>query len=158
MNLNTAIKDAITKGAIRVTRKPLAAVRHDLAGLKRQVAELRRVMRDLQKSAKVQAKQVPAVAEPEKPLRIRPTGPMVRQLRKKLGLTQTEMGRLCGVSGLTIWKWEKAPGRIQMRGHALSGFAKIRGLGKREAKKVVADMGEVKAKATVKKAKKGGKG
>ena len=135
MNLNAVLVEAIAKGAGRVTRKPIAALRRDVAELKRQVAELRRALRDLQKVAQV-TEAAPAEAAGAAP-RIRPTGPMVKRLRAKLGLTQAEFAKLAGVSGLTVYKWEKSDGRIKPRGRALSGLAKVMGMGKREAKKAL---------------------
>ena len=46
MNLNAVLVEAITKGAGRVTRKPIAALRRDVSELKRQVAELKRLLRE----------------------------------------------------------------------------------------------------------------
>ena len=138
MNLNTVLVEAITKGAGRVTRKPIAALRRDVSELKRQVAELKRLLRAVQKGGQPRAVTAAApYSEAVKPSRIRPTGPMVRKLRAKLGLTQAEFAKLAGVSGLTVYKWEKADGRINPRGHALAGLAKVMGMGKREAKKVL---------------------
>ena len=142
MNLNTVLVDAITKGAGRVTRKPIAALRRDVAELKRQVAELKRLLRDVQKVSKAvraAGESVAAVAG-DTVSRIRPTGPMVRKLRAKLGLTQAEFAKLAGVSGLTVYKWEKSAGRIKPRGRALAGLAKVMGMGMREAKMAVSDV------------------
>ena len=135
MNLNTVLVEAIAKGAGRVPRKPIAALRRDVAELKRQVAELKRLLRDVQKGTT--APRAAAADDGVEAPRIRPTGTMVRKLRAKLGLTQTEFAKLVGVSSLTISKWEGAPGRINPRGRALAGLAKVMGMGKREAKKSV---------------------
>ena len=140
MNINKALTEAITKCAVSATRKPIAALRGDVADLKRQVAELKRLLRGIQKGA--QHKAVAALTpEPgtAKPSRIRPTGPMVRKLRAKLGLTQVEMAKLIGVSGLTISKWEQASGRIMLRSRTLEALAKVKVMGKREAVKALAD-------------------
>jgi DNA-binding transcriptional regulator YiaG len=143
MNLNTVLGAAIAKGALSATRKPVAALRGDVAELKRQVAELKRLVRALQKGAqhKAVAASAPETApetEIAKPTRIRPTGPMVRKLRQKLGLTQVELAKLIGVSGLTISKWEQAGGRIMLRNRTLAALAKVRVMGKREAKAALA--------------------
>jgi DNA-binding transcriptional regulator YiaG len=135
MNLNKLFSESIAKGAMCVTRKPIAALRSDVAELKRQILELKRLLRGIQKEAK------PAPApetEAGKPTRIRPTGPMVRKLRAKLGLTQVEMAKLMGVSGLTISKWETAGGRIMLRSRTLEALSKVKVMGKREAAKALA--------------------
>lgn len=136
MNLNAMLTTAIAKGAMRVTRKPIAALRGDVADLRRQILELKRMLRALQKDVK------PAPA-PEagtgKPTRIRPTGPMVRKLRRRLGLTQAGMAKLIGVSGLTVSKWEQSPGRITLRARTLEALARVKGMGKREAVKALAE-------------------
>lgn len=140
LNLSKALTEAITKGTAKTARKPIAALRRDIADLKRQVAELKRLVRSLQKCAQHKAGAAPAPeTEAEKPARIRPTGPMVRNLRQKLGLTQAQMAKLAGVSTLTVYKWEKARGRIRMRGPALVGFAMVRAMGKREAVKALGE-------------------
>ena len=142
MNLNTVLVEAITKGAGRVTRKPIAALRRDVADLKRQVSELKRLLRDVQKGVtapRVAALPV-AVGAGDAAPRIRPTGPMVLKLRAKLGLTQAEFAKLAGVSGLTVYKWEKSAGRINPRGRALAGLAKVMGMGKREAKSALSNV------------------
>ena len=138
MNLNAVLVEAITKGAGRVTRKPIAALRRDVSELKRQVAELKRLLRAVQKGGQPRAATVAVPdAEAVKPSRIRPTGPMVRKLRAKMGLTQAEFAKLAGVSSLTISKWESAEGRIMLRNRTLAAFAGVRKMGKREGKRAV---------------------
>ncbi len=139
MNLNTVLGAAIAKGAQSVTRKPLSALRGDVAELKRQVADLKRLVRSLQKDVPQRAADVPAPegGDGQAP-GIRPTGPMVRKLRAKLGLTQVEMAKLIGVSSLTVSKWEQAKDRIAMRSRTLAAFAGIRGMGKRDAQRALA--------------------
>jgi len=142
MNLNAVLGAAIAKGAGRVTRKPIAALRRDVSELKRQVAELRRLLRDVKKgeTAPRAAAEPMAVDAGDTVTRIRPTGASVRKLREKLGLTQVEFAKLAGVSGLTIYKWEKTDGRINPRGRALAGLAKVMGMGKREAKRALSNV------------------
>jgi DNA-binding transcriptional regulator YiaG len=147
VNLNTVIGTAITKGALSATRKPLSNLRRDVADLKRQVAELKRLLREVQKGEGRRTERAPAPdAEEGKPLRIRPTGPMVRKVRTKLGLTQFDFAKLVDVSSLTVSKWETTPGRIRMRARTLAAFAAVRGMGKRATKKALADAQESVAK------------
>lgn len=138
MNLNTAIGQAITKGAVSATRKPIATLRRDVADLKRQVAELKRLLRAVQKDVGQRAEKV-SVAETEtsKTPRIRPTGPMVRKLRIRLAVTQAELAQLVGVASLTVSKWESVQDRLNLRNRTLEALAKVKGMGRRAAMKML---------------------
>ena len=57
----------------------------------------------------------------------------VKTHRDKLGLSAADYGKLVGVSGLTIYNWEK--GESSPREKQLLAWGEIRGLGKREAVK-----------------------
>ena len=135
MNLNKALAETINKGAARATRKPITNLRRDVAQLKREIAELKRLVRYL--GRKTRPDPVPASEMQEVP-RLRPTSKAVLKLRRRLGLSQAEFARLAGVSALTVYNWEKAGGRIRMRGPALAGFARVRAMGKREARTALA--------------------
>jgi DNA-binding transcriptional regulator YiaG len=103
--------------------------------LKREVAGIKRQLRSLgMGSGCGDAGRAAADTEAAKPPRIRPTGPMVRKLRLRLGLTQTQLAALAGVSTLKVGKWEKAGGRIGMRPAALAGLDRVRAMGKRQIK------------------------
>ena len=139
MNLNRLLKEAIAQGSVRAVRKPVAALRHDVAALKRQVAALRRELRRVQKTdSSAVVRHGEEVEETSGARKMRPTGPMVRRLRNKLGLTQAEFAKLTGVSSLTVWKWEKAAGRIVLRQRTSARLQAVRGMGKREAKAALA--------------------
>jgi len=135
VNLNTAIAEAIAKGASKTTRKPVASLRRDVAALKRELAVLRRQLKTLGKQARSATR---PEAEGQEPPNIRPTAKMVLAFRKKLGLTQAQLASLVGVSSLTVSKWETSEGWLHMRGRALAGFARARAMGKREVKKALA--------------------
>jgi DNA-binding XRE family transcriptional regulator len=140
MNFNKLIRDAISKGASRIVRKPMAAMRKDVADLKRQVAQLRRQVNGLQRLA---PKPVVIAAEPDEAAdgkRVRrPTAAAIRQLRQKLGLTQGEMARLLGISSITVSKWERADGLLTLRRRTMGAYQALRGLGKREVRAKLAE-------------------
>ena len=72
----------------------------------------------------------PAATESsEEKLRFRATG--FATLRKKLGVSAEQMGKLVGVSALTVYHWEK--GQTRPRATQLQAIAAVRKLGKREA-------------------------
>lgn len=135
MNLNKILAETISKGAARTTRKPIANLRRDVAMLKREVPELKRIVRDLGRQTNpASTRETEKLEAPS----LRPTSKAVLKLRRKLGLSQAEFGKLAGISTFTVSNWETAGGRVRMRGHALAGFARVRGMGKREAIKELA--------------------
>ena len=50
-------------------------------------------------------------------------------LRKKLGLSATDMGKLIGVSGQSVYHWET--GKTKPRANQLQAIAAVRKMGKR---------------------------
>ncbi len=54
------------------------------------------------------------------------TGREIRELRKKLGLTQEELARLLGVGFTTVNRWENE--KVQPRGQALRMLEKLKEL------------------------------
>ncbi|EDP73581.1 helix-turn-helix domain-containing protein [Hydrogenivirga sp. 128-5-R1-1] len=54
------------------------------------------------------------------------TGKEIRELRKKLGLTQEEFAQLLGVGFTTVNRWEN--GKSEPRGQALEALEKLRTL------------------------------
>jgi len=50
-------------------------------------------------------------------------------LRKKLGLSATDMGKLIGVSGQSVYHWET--GKTKPRASQLQAIAAVRKMGKR---------------------------
>ena len=59
---------------------------------------------------------------------------------KRLGLSAKDYGRLVGVSAATIYGWEE--GKSKPRAAALTGWANVRGIGKREAARRLASVAE----------------
>ena len=58
-------------------------------------------------------------------------------LRKKLGLSATDMGKLIGVSAQSVYHWET--GKTKPRASQLSAISAVRKMGKRE---VAAKLGQ----------------
>jgi DNA-binding transcriptional regulator YiaG len=108
-------------------KKASAQHRSDIAALKRRLAEQDRLIAKLGKSRPAAA--VDETAEESSQLRFRADG--FASLRKKLGLSAADMGKLLGVSLQTIYHWEK--GQSKPRASQLQGIAEVRKLGKRDA-------------------------
>ena len=139
-NIATALRFEIA----RIARKEMKAetqslksastkYRSDIAALKRQVAALQN---DLRRAAKASPTSLKAAAgkTPEVRHRFSATG-LVSQ-RKRLGLSAEAMGKLIGVSGLSIYHWEG--GKSRPRDRHLPAITALKTLGKKDALAVLA--------------------
>jgi DNA-binding transcriptional regulator YiaG len=131
-NIATALKGEIARvarkelrGEIEIIRKAAAQYRSEIASLKRRIAVLEQQVKRLGKAS---PKAAPEVSTPAK-LRFQAEG--FAALRQKLGLSADAMGKLLGVSGQSVYKWES--GKATPRASQLPAIAKARKLGKREA-------------------------
>jgi DNA-binding XRE family transcriptional regulator len=116
----------------RVTKRATALYRRDIAALKRLVKALGTKLAYLEKhggSGQGQAAPVEAGGSN----RFRADG--LRSHRSRLNLSAKDFGRLVGVSGLTVYNWEA--GKSKPRKKALGALIAIRGIGKREAEKLL---------------------
>ena len=89
----------------RALKKANAQHRADIAALKRRLAEAERAMARLSKGAgkaASRAADTPEQASVAEGLRFRVAG--FANLRKKLGLSAADMGRLLGVSAQSVWR------------------------------------------------------
>ena len=113
-------------------KKANAQYRADIAALKRRLADTERALARVAKGAgKARVKAVDAQeddASPAQGLRFRVAG--FANLRKKLGLSAAEMGKLMGVSAQSVYHWET--GKSRPRAAQLAAIAAVRKLGKRE--------------------------
>jgi DNA-binding transcriptional regulator YiaG len=111
-------------------KKQVAEQRRTIAELRREVAELKRTQSFLTKREKRRLERAPAASDAEG---VRFSPKWVAADRERLGLSARDYGRLVGVSMLTVYNWEK--GKAKPRAQQLAAWAKVRGIGKREARK-----------------------
>lgn len=134
INLNSALNERIA----RITRKEIrrqvggipktsAKHRRDIAFLKKQVKELSARLTLLEKISVKAVKHVPTPL----PDKVRFSAKSVAAQRKRLGLSAKAFGKLVGVSGLTIYAWEK--GKSRPRQQKMAKIVAVRGIGKKEA-------------------------
>jgi DNA-binding transcriptional regulator YiaG len=111
-------------------RKASSDYRKKIAGIKRQVSELQRKVILLEKQ--VHRNISSQVREPDtKSFRFSARG--LRSNRKRLGLSASEYGRLIGVTGQSVYKWEQEASRP--REQQMTALAGLRRIGKKEARK-----------------------
>ena len=136
-NIAVVLRDEIQRLArkeVRAATQPMkkhrAEDRSAIAALKRQVATLEREIAFLRKQEKRRIEVEPAAEEAEG---VRFSPKWIAADRKRLGISARDYGALVGVSMLTIYNWEK--GKSKPRAKQLAAWAKVRGIGKREALK-----------------------
>ena len=148
-NVMKELKAEIARLARKEIHKELAPIKRVNATQRSLIAGLRRQVDALQKELKALGKVAPAIvpAAAEAAGRFWITGKGVKALRKRLGLTQAEMGRLAGVSGPAVVNWEKNAGKLGLRKATAAKLQEIRGLKKRAAAALLGDSGKKRGKA-----------
>lgn len=109
-------------------RKASAQFRRDIAGLKRHAAILKSEVARLERRVGKDA--APQITEADS-ARVRFSATGVNLQRRRLGISAADYGKLIGVTGHTVYKWEH--GTSRPRRTQLAALASVRHLGKREA-------------------------
>jgi DNA-binding XRE family transcriptional regulator len=141
--IEAAIKDAVTRGARREIRRVATPLRRDARRLRQAFRALREEMTALQavvapwRRVTPPAPATPMVTDEEaKAARLSPR--LIRSLRTRLGLSQAKLARLVGVSAVALAHWET--GRSSPSGKHRATVVGLRRLGRREAKRVLAEI------------------
>ena len=142
-NIGSVLKEEIVRLSRKESRSQIdptkkATIRHrrEIAELKRQVAQLERQVALLSRKTLGAPAVVPADTT-GKPARFSAKG--LRVQRERLGLSADDFGKLLGVSAQSIYNWEHEKARP--RAEQLSKVAALRGIGKREAKARLEQLG-----------------
>lgn len=151
-NLLKELKSEITrlarkeaKQAVAPVKKASANYRGLIAGLRKQIDVLQKEVAVLRRAAPKAEKALTAQQEPQGRFWITAKG--VKALRKRLGLTQAQFGKLAGVSGQTIVNWEGSKGKIDIRKkETMARLQEIKGKGKKEVAEILG-LGEAKGGA-----------
>jgi DNA-binding transcriptional regulator YiaG len=107
--------------------------RSDIARLKRQVAALQK---ELKLASRTSNRPDRSATEEQSGTRHRFSAKGLASQRKRLGLSAEALGKLIGVSGLSIYHWEG--GKARPRANNLPAIAALKALGKKEAAAVLA--------------------
>lgn len=142
-NIASVLRDEISRLARKEIKGETARLQKAVSSYRSEIAALKRRVADLERNAKRGSKRAPAIpledAESGENLRFRAQG--FARNRQRLGLSAAEMGRLLGVSALSVYKWEG--GKAKPRRGNLPAIATLRGMGKKE---VTARLEELAAK------------
>ncbi|MCE5278845.1 MAG: helix-turn-helix transcriptional regulator [Planctomycetaceae bacterium] len=158
-NIAIALREEINRLAAKQVRFGMTKVKQDTVRLKRDVARLKRQVAMLQREKTFLVKQVARTSEVtappvEKLQKMRVTGKWMISLRKRLDLTQADFGKLMGVSGQQVYQYERKTGVLRLRETTKAALAKVRQMGKREARKALEAQPVAKAPQKKRRAKK----
>ncbi len=142
-NIAVVIKAEIARLAKREAKSATldlkrASVRYrtEIAKLKRFLGQQQREIKLLKsQTARQQAPQSDSEAELDG---VRFSARSVKAQRSRLGLSAADYGKLVGVSPLTIYNWEQK--KSSPRKAQLAALVAVRGIGKREALKRLAEL------------------
>ncbi len=109
-------------------RKASAQFRRDIAGLKRHAAKLAAQVARLERRG---GKEIGPQSAADVAATVRFSAKGVTSQRQRLGISAADYGKLIGVTGHTVYKWEH--GTSHPRRAQLSALASVRGLGKTDA-------------------------
>ena len=148
-NIASVLKDEIRrlakkeiKAQVGSTKQAVVKYRSEIANLKRLMSQQDRQISLLKKQTQQQSGQ-PQPAEDELES-VRFSARSVKAQRSRLGLSADAYGKLVGVSGITIYSWEHETSRP--RKAQLAALVAVRGIGKREALKKLAELEQQTAK------------
>jgi DNA-binding transcriptional regulator YiaG len=131
------------RAEVQATKKASAQYRRHIAALRRQVATLERQMGLLQRRRLDGSSTATAAQSSEQKVRFVAKG--LKSQRARLGLSAADYARLVGVSAQSIYNWEQ--GHANPRQEQLAIIAKLRGIGKREARQYLDQLGEKRTRA-----------
>jgi len=145
-NIGSVLKEEIirlsrkeSRSQIDPTKKATLRQRREVAELKRQVAQLERQVAWLSRKTLGAQAVVPA-DDKGPPARFSAKG--LRVQRERLGLSAEHFGKLLGVSAQSVYNWEHEKARP--RAEQVSKVAALRGIGKRDAKARLDQVGAAK--------------
>lgn len=147
-NIGTVLREEIsrlsrreTRSLVDATRKATSQHRRDIAELKRQITQLQRQVKQLSRSGGA-TQQADSPDSVTKSVRFSAKG--LRALRDRLGLSQTDLGTLLGVSSQSVYNWERES--THPREGQLVKLAALRGVGKRQAAQMLNQLAELSIK------------
>ncbi|MBI2726340.1 MAG: helix-turn-helix domain-containing protein [Polaromonas sp.] len=142
MNIATALKSEISRVARKEVRAEVSALksassryRSDIADLKRRIAQLERLVGQLSKGTR---KRVAEASDAQPATVTRYSAKNLAALRKKLGLSAADFGKLLGVSGASVYLWED--GKTRPREKNMPAISRLRGMGKKAALQLLATL------------------
>ena len=129
------------KSATQGIGKSNTWLRKIVADLKKRVLLLEKENKRLAATVKKYQVESPQKSDQEESSKARFTSRGIRSLRRKLRLSQADFGKLLGTTAYSVYLWEKKEGTLNLRDKTKAAIHSIRGLGAREAKEKLAELG-----------------
>jgi DNA-binding transcriptional regulator YiaG len=129
------------KSATQAIGKSNTWLRKTVADLKKRLVLLEKENRHLVAAMKKYQVAQPEKIDAEEGKKARFTSRGIHGLRKKLRLSQADFGKLLGTTSHAVYLWEKKEGALNLRDKTKAAILSIRGLGAREAKEKLAELG-----------------
>lgn len=133
-NIALVLKSEIVRIARKETKSQTEALRKTLTATRTDLRSLKQRLDAAEKELARRTPPAPPQSEPptEQPAARRPrfSPAWMGDQRQRLGLTQSEMAKLVGVSALSIYNWES--GRVRPRDSFIRALAALRSLSKDE--------------------------
>src|SRR4030043_987651 len=149
--LESIIKSEIQRLAKHEVRSVYRPLRKEVWGLKLKLSNLIKNFSVLNRLAKEAAKgkstEPKWEATPEEVKASRLTPERIRGLRKKLGISQRELGVLVGATTGAVLSWEK--GKFKPQGGKKAALVALRKMRRRDVKKMLAENAEGKGEKNV---------
>ncbi len=114
------------RAEVQSLKKASAGYRSEIAALKRRISSLEVMLKKQAKGTKVMPKE--STGDEGSSLRFRVVG--FANLRKKLGVSAAEMGKLLGVSAQSVYHWEA--GKSKPRKSQLPAISAVRKMSKKD--------------------------
>jgi DNA-binding transcriptional regulator YiaG len=133
-NIASILKEEITRLARKEVKRQTEVLRKASAQQRKYIAALRKSVSDLQRQITAMEKQTlkqSASTTPstgKKGTRFSAKG--LRSHRSRLGLSAAAYGKLIGVTGQTVYKWENET--VRPRAQQVEALVAFRGMGKKE--------------------------
>lgn len=129
-----ALRDEIRRQARKEIRASLDKLQQAVSRQRREILQLKKSLTSATKRLtfleQQERKRISATSTP--PPTVRFSAKSVRSHRSRLGLSAAEYGQLVGVSGQTIYQWERGTNRPQKR--QLATLVEVRKIGRKEAR------------------------
>jgi DNA-binding transcriptional regulator YiaG len=140
--IESTIKSEIQRLAKREIKSTFLPLRREVRNVRLKLSSLSKNFRALDRLAKEQiipmtSEKFKLEASPEEVKVARLTAARIRNLRKKLGISQRELAVLTGASMGTVVMWEK--GKFKPKADKRGALIALRKLGKRQVKRILAE-------------------